>query len=325
VDGDIASLATVIRKWLVASGRLLGPKFIVGESYGGFRAPKLARKLEQSEGIGINGIVMISPVLDFAWFSAEDNPAVYAARLPSLVAGAKGFAGSDPRAKLSAAEAYAAGPYLVDLYKGPRDVAARHRMASNVAALTGLDEKFVERLGGRVEASAMTREMHRDGQKIASPYDTNVLGYDPTPFDAISHHDDPVLDALKVPLANAMAEVTAHRLNWPVAARYEILNMRINNRWDWDHGREPWEATSDLAALLALDARFRAIVMHGVTDQVTPYFTSKMLIDQIPSYGDADRLRLAVYAGGHMPYLDTGARAAMREDARKLMVNEPQR
>ncbi len=322
VKGDIDVLSTVIRKWLVANDRLSGPKFIVGESYGGFRAPKLAKKLEQTEGIGIDGLIMISPVLDFGWFSTDDNPAVYAGHLPSLVAAARTLKGADPRAKLEDVESYASGPYLVDLYKGLRDADARHRMATRIAALTGLNEAFVERLGGRMDAADMTRETHRDAAKIASAYDTNVLGYDPNPFDAFSHHEDPILDALKVPLAGAMADITANRLKWPINARYEILNGKVNGRWDWDNGRQPAESVSDLATLLALDPHLHALVMHGVTDQVTPYFLSKMLIDQMPVYGDASRLRLLVYGGGHMPYLDDEPRAAMREDARKMIGGE---
>ena len=320
IDGDIGALSTVVRKWLVANNRLIGPKFIVGESYGGFRAPKLARKLETADGIGINGIVMISPVLDFGWFSANDNPAVYAAQLPSLIAAAKGVTGPDPRAKLQAAESYAAGPYLVDLYRGLRDTSAIRRMSATIASFTDMDQKFVEREGGRVDAAAMMREKNRDVQKIASAYDTNVKGYDPNPFDAFSHHDDPILDALKVPMAAAMAALTADRLNWPINARYEILNGSVNAHWNWDTGRHPAEAISDLGMLLALDPHFSALVMHGVTDQVTPYFASKMLIDQLPIFGDASRLRLIVYGGGHMPYLEDASRAAMREDARKLIA-----
>jgi carboxypeptidase C (cathepsin A) len=322
INGDIDELATVVRKWLVANDRLGSPKYIVGESYGGFRAPKLARKLESKDGIGIAGIVMISPVLDFGWFSSDDNPAVTAAHLPSLVAAAKGITGANPRARLQGVESYASGPYLVDLYSGLRDAAAIKRMSTTIAGFTGLDETFVRRLGGRVDASVMTREKNRDAGRIASAYDSNVTGYDPNPFDATSRHEDPILDSLKTPFASAMADVTANRLGWPINARYEILNLAVNGHWDWDTGRHPAEATSDLGALLSLDPHFHALVMHGVTDQVTPYFASKMLIDQVPAYGDPNRLRLVVYGGGHMPYLEDESRAAMREDARKLVTGE---
>ncbi|VVB46014.1 Carboxypeptidase C (Cathepsin A) [Beijerinckiaceae bacterium RH AL1] len=324
VDGDIDGLATVVRKWLAANGRLASPKFIVGESYGGFRAPKLARKLESRDGIAIDGIVMISPVLDFAWFLSDSNPAIYAGHLPSLVAAAKGLDGNDARDKLRAVESYASGPYLVDLFKGVRDDAAIRRMSLTIASFTGMDQKFISRLGGRLDASSVMREKGRDAGKIASRYDANVSGFDPNPYDETSHYEDPVLDALRAPFATAMAEVTADKLGWPINARYEILNMAVNGRWDWSAGHhgEKAEAMGDLSQLLALDRRFHAIVMHGVADQVTPYFTSKLLIDQIPPYGDPDRLKLAVYGGGHMPYLEAPARAAMREDARRLITGE---
>ncbi len=324
VDGDIDGLATVARKWLVANGRLASPKFIVGESYGGFRAPKLARRLESKDGIAIDGIVMISPVLDFAWFRSDSNPAIYAGHLPSLVAAAKGLSGNDARDKLRAVESYASGPYLVDLFKGVRDEAAIRRMSLTIASFTGMDQKFIARLGGRVDAGTLTREKGRDAGKIASSYDTSVTGFDPNPYDETSRYDDPVLDALRAPFSTAMANVTADKLGWPINARYEILNMSVNGRWDWSAGHhgEKAEAMGDLSELLALDKHFHAIVMHGVTDQVTPYFTSKLLIDQIPPYGDPGRLKLAVYGGGHMAYLDGDSRAAMREDARRLVTGE---
>jgi len=85
------------------------PEFIVGESYGGFRAPKLARRLQDEEGIGVEGLVLISPVLDFGWFEGTNNPLTFVTRLPSQAAAAKGLAGQDGRAALGEVEAYAAG------------------------------------------------------------------------------------------------------------------------------------------------------------------------------------------------------------------------
>ncbi len=70
---------------------------------------------------------------------------------------------------------------------------------------------------------------------------------------------------------------------------------------------------------MALDPSFRVLVAHGVTDQVTPYFASKLLIDQVPQMGSPNRLRLKVYGGGHMLYFEEKSRAALREDARKLI------
>ena len=319
VNGDIEVLAVTIRKWLVANKRLASPKFIVGESYGGFRAPKLARRLQDEEGIGIKGLILISPVLDFGWFEGANNPLTFATRLPSQAAVAKGLAGPDGRAALGEVEAYAAGPYLIDLLHGERDPEALSRVAENVAKFTGLDPALVRTLGGRVDMATFARERERAGAKITSIYDARISGFDPSPHAAVSDYSDPVLDAIKTPLASAMADLTGKRLGWPVEARYEILNEDVNHAWDWGKGRERAEALSDLKRAMALDPTLRVLVAHGVTDQVTPYFASKLLIDQVPPMGDPDRLRLKVYGGGHMLYLNDKSRAGLRDDARKLI------
>ena len=93
----------------------------------------------------------------------------------------------------------------------------------------------------------------------------------------------------------------------------------MSHQWDWDGGRAKTQALSDIKQALALDPAFRVLIAHGLSDQVTPYFASKLLIDQIPPMGDAARVRLKVYGGGHMLYLRDGSRAALREDARQLI------
>jgi carboxypeptidase C (cathepsin A) len=320
VNGDIEALAVTIRKWLAANKRLDSPKFIVGESYGGFRAPKLARRLQDEEGIGVAGLVLISPVLDFGWFEGANNPLTFATRLPSQTAVARGLVGPEGRAALSDVEAYAAGPYLADLLRGERDSQALSRIAEKVASFTGLDPALVRKLGGRIDMATFAREKVRASAKVMSLYDARASGFDPSPHAAASDYSDPVLDAIKTPLASAMADLTGNRMGWTVEARYEILNENVTHAWDWGSGRA--EALSDLKRAMALDPSLRVLVAHGLTDQVTPYFASKVLIDQVPPMGDPDRLRLKVYGGGHMLYLDGKSRAGLREDARKLIVGD---
>jgi carboxypeptidase C (cathepsin A) len=320
INGDIEALAVTIRKWLATNKRLDSPKFIVGESYGGFRAPKLARRLQDEEGIGVAGLVLISPVLDFGWFEGANNPLTFATRLPSQTAVARGLTGPEGRAALSDVEAYAAGPYLTDLLRGERDFQALSRVAEKVASFTGLDPALVRKLGGRIDTATFAREKDRASAKVMSLYDARAGGFDPSPHAAASDYSDPILDAIKTPLASAMADLTGNRLGWTVEARYEILNENVNRAWDWGGGRDRAEALSDLKRAMALDPSLRVLVAHGLTDLVTPYFASKVLIDQVPPMGDPDRLRLKVYGGGHMLYLDGKSRAGLREDARKLIV-----
>src|SRR6202045_4668290 len=236
VNGDIEALAVTIRKWLAANKRLDSPKFIVGESYGGFRAPKLARRLQDEEGIGVAGLVLISPVLDFGWFEGANNPLTFATRLPSQTAVARGLTGSEGRAALSDVEAYAAGPYLTDLLRRERDLQALFRVAEKDASFTGLDPTHVRKLGGRIDTATFAREKDRASAKVMSLYDARAGGFDPSPHAAASDYSDPVLDAIKTPLASAMADLTGNRLGWPVEARYEYGEDRRNHHeqlcWD---------------------------------------------------------------------------------------------
>ena len=114
-----------------------------------------------------------------------------------------------------------------------------------------------------------------------------------------------------------MQDIYANRLNWIVDARYEILNEDVTRKWDWGDGHA--EVIGDLKQDLALDPHFRVLIAHGLTDEVTPYFASQLLIDQIPPMGNPDRLRLSVYGGGHMVYALDQSRAALRADAQRLI------
>jgi len=152
-----------------------------------------------------------------------------------------------------------------------------------------------------------------------SSYDATVAGFDPNPYAAETDSDDPVLDALRAPIASAMTELTANRLNWPVDGRYEALNSAVNRQWDWGRGRTAPEVLSDLGKALAADGRLRVLVAHGYTDLVTPYFASQLLLDQLPNYGAPERLRLTVYPGGHMFYARDDSRRAFHEDGRRLV------
>ena len=87
IEGDVAALAQFVRRWLVENGRVRSPRYFVGESYGGFRGPLLAEALRQDEGLALDGLVLVSPVLDFGWWSqAEHTPWPAVALLPSLAA-----------------------------------------------------------------------------------------------------------------------------------------------------------------------------------------------------------------------------------------------
>ncbi len=315
VQGDVEALAVVMREWIATHHRLASPKYLVGESYGGLRVVKLLSALREHESIGVNGLVLVSPVLDFSWLENSRNPLTFASTLPTYAAIARS---AKDRAALSDVEAYASGEYVRDLLKGVRDADAVSRMSANVAQITGLDPQLVASLGGRVDVKSFTRERRRSSKEVLSVYDGDVAGYDPTPFARDSEWADPVLDSLRPQFGAAMSALTADVLKWPIGdARYEIINDHVAHDWDYGRGgRSHVEAVSDLREALALDPHLKVLVAHGVADLVTPYFTTKLLLDEIPSFGDPSRLRLLLLPGGHMPYLRDDSRKLLRDAAR---------
>ena len=315
VEGDIPPLAEVIRRWTVKQARLASPRLIVGESYGGFRGPRLVQALQTGEGLGVTGLVLVSPVLDFGWTGFGTDPLSLAGRLPSMAAVAAEAGGWEP--DLAAAEHYAAGEFLADLLSGPRDPAAVERLTAHVAALTGLDAALVRRLAGRIDLHSFQRErVHGD---MASLYDATVASPDSAPTAASNDQQpDAVLDALRAPLTGAM-QLVYRMLEWQPEGRYEVLNEEVAEAWDWGHGLRRPDSVQALRTALALDPALRVVVVHGRDDLVTPYFATKMLLAQLPQIGAPDRVRLLVTPGGHMLYLRDVSRVALREAARGLV------
>jgi carboxypeptidase C (cathepsin A) len=330
IDGDADALAVFIRKWVEKNGRQRAAKFLVGESYGGFRGPKIARALAKDQGVAVRGMVLISPVLDFSSFGQRRHaPLTWVAHLPSMAATALVLKGAFSREALREAETYAAGDYLRDLMRGERDEAAVARISERVAALTGLDPALVKKLGGRVDTGTFQREIYRARGLVGSAYDPLITAYDPTPNAANSRFPDPMLDGTKAPLTTAMTDLYQRILNWRVEQPYRLLAGEVSSQWNWGRGRTGPEVVDDLRATLAADPLVRVMVAHGATDLVTPYFANQLILDQLPAFGSPDRVKFAVYGGGHMFYSQDASRAQLRDDAaalfRAAMQAEPAR
>jgi carboxypeptidase C (cathepsin A) len=318
VDGDVAAIALTIRRWLEKSDRLLSPKFIAGESYGGIRGPKIVRNLQTEQGIGVKGLILVSPLFDFRDFSGS-SLLQYVASLPSMAAVARQRKGPVTRADLADVENYARGEFLLDLVKGPADQAATTRLSDKVAALTGIDPVVSRRLTGRFDSSEFRRELDRASGKVTGRYDASLTGFDPFPDSSSYRFGDPSSDPLIAPLTSAAVDLTTRKLNWRPDGSYQLLNGAVSAAWDFGRGRNPAESVTQLRQILALDPKMKLLVTHGLFDLATPYFGSKIVLDQLPAYASPDRLKLVVYPGGHMFYSRDAARQALRSEAEAVM------
>ncbi len=315
VEGDIGYLAETIRRWLDRFDRSVSPKYLLGESYGGFRVPRLARELAVNQGTGVSGLVLVSPALDFGGRSFAFDPFSYVNRLPSMTATARAAHGPVTREQLADVEQYARSEFLVDLTYGERDAEAVARRSARVATFTGLDATLVRRHHGMIDNRVFLHELDRAAGRVGSAYDATMTSLDPFPLETESDYPDPVLEALKAPVSSAMMAIYSTKLNWRPEGEYHLFSPTVGRQWDWGRGFGRPQAFGWITTTLALDPHVRVLIAHGMFDLVTPYFATQLLLDQVAASGVMERIRLSVLPGGHMFYTNDESRAAFRREA----------
>lgn len=320
VDGDARAMSEIVRLWLTRQGRWSSPTFLAGESYGGFRIARMADELIDQVGLAVNGLILVSPVVDFAAID-EDGILGPAWKLPSMAAAAAalGRRPGSPEQAAEAAERFALGPYLTGLAGldyGRLDAA--QDVFAEVARITGLPVETVRRLRGRVPMSVFTRELLRDQGRILSIYDGTFTAADPDPG-AARIPFDPFLKGTVPTYTTAFAAYAHDALGVRTDAPYRLLSDRVNRNWEWPRMSVP-SAVDALQTALTLQPGLRVLIVHGRTDLITPYMASRWVASRLElPPGERDRVAVTVHPGGHMMYTRAEGRAALAADARALV------
>jgi carboxypeptidase C (cathepsin A) len=320
VHRDAESLAKVIALYVAKNGRVSSSKFILGESYGGFRAVKVARTLQSNQGIVVSGILMVSPMLEGEFHFGGDRFALGAAlRLPSLAAAELERKGTFSTAALAQAEHFALTDYLSALAGPPLRGDAAHALYARVAQMTGLPEEVIARERGFIR-DTYVKNLRGNDHKIVSHYDATFAVDDPNPESETARGPDPFLDGFIRAYGSAFVAYARDELGFKTDMTYNLLASDISGKWDWQEGggRSPPSAAEDLRELLALTPSFRLMIAHGYSDMVTPYSDSRYLLNHIPASVDGERAELRLYRGGHMFYVDPQSRKAFTADARTM-------
>lgn len=323
---DIEYLSRIIFDWLVKNERLGSRKYLVGESYGGFRGPRITAYLQTRLGVAMSGLVLVSPWLDPTAESHGDlSPLPWMVRLPSIAAANLERQGKLTDQAMAAVVDYTRTDYVTDLLKGHADPAALERIVKRVSELSGLDPNYVRRAGGRLDTESYLREVHRAEGKLGSIYDSNVTQYDPFPFAPNQRTNDPILNAIIAPTTTAMVDFITRTVGWKYAGRYNALSYEVGNLWSF--GDEGFEDTDDsirhgsvqeLRESVANDPKLRVLIAHGWDDLSCPFMASELIVDQMPVMGDPHRVRVREYPGGHMFYSRPSSSLAFRADAQQL-------
>src|ERR1700734_3814213 len=252
VRSDAESMAKVIALYVAKNSRVSSPKFILGESYGGFRAAKVAQALQSSQGIIANGILMVSPMIEGQFHFGGDHFALGAAlALPSLAAAELERKGTFSTAALAQAEHFALTDYLTTLAGPPLQGDAARAFYARVAEITGLSADAVAETRGFIR-DHFVKTLDLGDQKIASRYDVTFASDDPYPETPVARGPDPILDGMIRAYGSAFVGYARDELGFKTEMTYNLLDGSISSKWDWEQGHGQPSVTDDLRVLLAL-------------------------------------------------------------------------
>lgn len=316
VERDLKALGEFIQRFLSRHKRWLSPIFIAGESYGGFRVARLARKLQEDFGVGLSGIILISPALEFSLLGGSDyNLTAWATLIPSFAAAAAHhnrvqWAGEpgNLQAHITAAEQFARTTLIPLLAMGDAMTSDERTFAyQQLAGLIGLPVKLVERQAGRIDIEVFARELLRDEQRIVGLYDASITAIDPFP-DRVSYEGiDPTLGGLDRLFAGAINSHLRDTLGVETDLSYHLLNLETFKVWKYDLKGDFKQgfigSVDELRAGMALNPYMQVYIVHGLFDLVTPYFASNHLADLMKLNPEIrSNLTVKHFPGGHMFY-----------------------
>lgn len=327
---DLAAMGQFISRWLTANRRWDAPVLLAGESYGGYRVGRLARRLQEDVGVGLVGIVLISPALELDMLSGTDYDVLgWVDRLPTMAMAAHHHGrcrvDGDLTAVTDAASAFATGPYASYLLRGAgADPQEREATLDRLADLLGLAPELVRRHRGRISIETFARELLRDERRVLGLYDATVTAVDPFPDRHPYPGPDPTLAGTAHVFTTAVNHVLRDWLGVTTEREYTLLNMDVNTAWKPDEDTHALEiasgASDDLRHGLALNPHLRAVLVNGRHDLATPWPTTRRVRDLLHlDPATAGRVTTAVYDGGHMFYTRETSRRAFTADVAALV------
>ncbi|MEO5618280.1 MAG: peptidase S10 [Candidatus Eisenbacteria bacterium] len=320
---DIESVGDFIRLYTTRYRRWLSPKFLIGESYGTTRAAGLSGYLQERHGMYLNGLMLVSSVLEFQTLHFEPNndlPCVLF--IPSYAATAW-YHGRlarelqrDRKATLAQARAFALDRYAPALLQGT-NLPARERaeIVTQLARFTGLSAAFIERCNLRVEISHFTKELLREQSRTVGRLDSRFTGIDRDAAGA-TPDSDPSFTNIMGPYTAAFYDYVRGELKYESDLPYEILSFKTHEGWRYDdHENRFVDVAETLRKSITMNPHLKVFVANGYYDLATPFFATEYTFSRL---GLDESLRgnisMRYYDGGHMMYIHRPSLAILKKD-----------
>jgi len=322
VDKDLDAFTRTVQRYLSKYGRWNSPKFIIGESYGTTRAAGLSKSLSDA-GVQLNGIVLVSTVLNIGLFGGDDQTLVNF--LPTYAADAWYHGKVQPKPELMSfvaeAKAFAAGPYAAALQKGGLiSEEEKQSVAQQMARLTGLSTDYILRSNLRVPPNRFQRELLRDRRQIIGRIDSRFVGTEPDAAgDSPSY--DPQASAISGAFVGAFNDYLYRDLGYKTPLTFRPNNYAgIGNDWNFQHNAPDGQqfaanVSSDLAQAMRENPRLKVLNVGGLYDLATPFFGAEYDLGHMALEPQiAANIRYTYYPAGHMMYIDPPSARQLKAD-----------
>jgi carboxypeptidase C (cathepsin A) len=311
-----------IRLYTTRYQRWASPKFLAGESYGTTRAAGLAGHLQERHGMYLNGIVLVSAILNFQTARFDvGNDLPYALFLPTYAASAWYHKRVAPdlqgelRPMLAEVERFAIDEYLPALAKGdalrPED---RELLLARLGRYTGLSLDYLDRCNLRIEIGRFCKELLRDDRRTIGRLDSRFKGID---LDAAGerYEYDPSMSAILGPYTATLNDYVRRTLRFESDLPYEILTGRVHP-WKYDQQNRYLNVAETLRQAMTRNPSLKVFVAAGYFDFATPYFAAEYTFRHL----GLDRtlqpnVTISHFEAGHMMYIHEGELARFKREA----------
>lgn len=308
VNDDVESIADFIRTWVSEHERWASPKFLLGESYGGVRVAGLSEQLQSRFGMSLNGVVLLSSLLDFQTLNAtQGNDLAHLVFLPAYTGTAhfhKKLEG-DRDALVAEATKFAFETYSTALLAGNAVTdEVKASTAAELAKYSGIPAETWIRYDLRINPSIFRAELLRAEGKVLGRFDARVA-WDATDRNAPFAEYDPSYSLALGAFATGMLDYLGRDLGWKEDQPYEILTSKVHP-WRWDANNQIVNLSRRLGTAMRDNPNLKVLVMGGYTDLATPpegvaYSMRHMFNLPAPL---RDNISYTFYDGGHMFYLN---------------------
>lgn len=317
---DIELVGDFIRLYTTRSNRWLSPKFLIGESYGTTRASGLSGYLQERHGMYLNGLMLVSVVLDFTTIDFNlNNELPYIMFLPGYTATAWYHDLLKPKRPLQTwlkeAEEFALGEYANALHKGDTlTKEERTQIVKRVSYFTGISEQFIERSNLRLNDQHYFKELLRERGLTIGRLDSRLIGRDRLGITERPEYD-PLLTNIMGPYTAAFYDYVRRELKFESDLPYEILSGFVHP-WSYREFENQYVNVGEtLRAAMTYNPYLKVFVANGYYDLGTPYFATEYTFNHL---GLDESLRqnvtMGYYEAGHMMYIHMPSLRQLKKD-----------